>query len=779
MNPLIPMLAITGKPTQERMEEIFDWYRQIDIDQVMLYPRSGCEFEYPSKEWYEFCVMFIKCAAERQLKVWIYDDFNWPSAQMNGKLVQDNPKYASKYLKFDNKYEFEICENADFADLLDDECTTEFIQRTHQKYYELVGEYFGNTVLGFFTDEPSFSYSVTDEPGAAYCAGEQNIVHTMLPYYEGISEDYMAEFGRDLYDDIKSNNNYLENYYLLLGRRYRKNFIDKINNFCVSHGVVFTGHMLDESVVCGSVQRNGNLLDTLSGMSLPAIDEIYTYTTPDMIEWETLGAERYATRNGKHGLIEVFALGPTDMPLAKWKQMINLVSFFGLDHYVLAVTAVDARGNSIKNAYFNPHNYMQPFWPAFKTLGEVAKKAVSMAKRKAAAQVQVIYPATLSASYLLDSKKCEEFDHEYRTCLQKLTENQIDWEIINESDVPTASIVISADDFKNVEKIIANIPQKYPYITDRSGKKLNHILIKRFVEGGFAALNLNDDEEDTKVIVHMETGQYETVLYSRELITEKDIRNREYVEVVSVNTDYELELNNNNTIRAHTVNGPFEFSCEKDTLVRITAREYKRGSEVMLDGKKVELEKDCDTLIDGFRQLYKCSEETMLKAGKHIITSDMQDFRYLPAVFINGKFGSNGTNIFELDKRINTENLNDILHQYAGSFNLKCKIDIPKSDKQLYLSGEFGGMYVTVKINGSIAGEIISKPYLVPIEQVHNGTVVDVEFRIHTPVSKMLGDVTKYNEAQPLGWSEQYEHIVNPGKYSKLIAKNIKILAEQ
>ena len=60
MNPLIPMLAITGKPDKAKMDKIFKQYRDVNIDQVVLYPRSGCEFTYPSDEWYDFCKMFVR-----------------------------------------------------------------------------------------------------------------------------------------------------------------------------------------------------------------------------------------------------------------------------------------------------------------------------------------------------------------------------------------------------------------------------------------------------------------------------------------------------------------------------------------------------------------------------------------------------------------------------------------------------------------------------------------------------------------------------------------------
>ena len=75
MNPLIPMLAITGKPDKTRMDKIFKQYRGVKIDQVVLYPRSGCEFTHLSDEWYGFFKMFVSTSAGKGLKFWIYKDY--------------------------------------------------------------------------------------------------------------------------------------------------------------------------------------------------------------------------------------------------------------------------------------------------------------------------------------------------------------------------------------------------------------------------------------------------------------------------------------------------------------------------------------------------------------------------------------------------------------------------------------------------------------------------------------------------------------------------------
>ena len=52
-NPLIPMAAVTGRPTREFIREFMGEYRRVGVTQFLIYPRSGCEVEYLSEEWFQ------------------------------------------------------------------------------------------------------------------------------------------------------------------------------------------------------------------------------------------------------------------------------------------------------------------------------------------------------------------------------------------------------------------------------------------------------------------------------------------------------------------------------------------------------------------------------------------------------------------------------------------------------------------------------------------------------------------------------------------------------
>ena len=95
MSSLITMSAITGKPNTEKIHSYLKDLKENGIDEFLLYPRSGCEIEYLSNEWFDTVEKFVNSALILNMKMWLYDDFNWPSGDAGGKVTA-NEKYRLK-----------------------------------------------------------------------------------------------------------------------------------------------------------------------------------------------------------------------------------------------------------------------------------------------------------------------------------------------------------------------------------------------------------------------------------------------------------------------------------------------------------------------------------------------------------------------------------------------------------------------------------------------------------------------------------------------------------
>lgn len=78
-SPLILFTAMTGNPDAAEVEKMFSLFREAGFGQMMLYPRSGLECEYMGEDWLKLVGRCLEAGKRRGMKVWLYDEYNWPS----------------------------------------------------------------------------------------------------------------------------------------------------------------------------------------------------------------------------------------------------------------------------------------------------------------------------------------------------------------------------------------------------------------------------------------------------------------------------------------------------------------------------------------------------------------------------------------------------------------------------------------------------------------------------------------------------------------------------
>jgi len=368
------MSALVGKPTDKDIFNYLNDLKQNGIDQVMIYPRSGCLIEYLSEEWFCAIESFIKSAEALDMSIWLYDDFNWPSGDACGRVTK-NEAFRLKSIKIQgddigkisskSKHNSDIFGEKFFSDLMNPKAVDLFISLTHEEYYKRFGGYFGTIIKGIFTDEPSIGY----------CS--QN---GYLPYYDGMENDYKRAYAKDFFDDLLSQSeDFCKNAMKLASAKFKESYIDKLSSWCKAHGILMTGHLMCDNEPFYSVRYNGDFLKNLSAFPLPGIDEIAT-CLEDRSLMPLLGGIEYAGK-GKGAMAELFALGPCDMSYAKKKCMLYLVACHRVDHYFLAISHMDISGNMRVCDYFSDFAVAQSDFGGMRLLSEDAKIASELAKK--------------------------------------------------------------------------------------------------------------------------------------------------------------------------------------------------------------------------------------------------------------------------------------------------------------------------------------------------------------------------------------------------------------
>ncbi|MDO5580535.1 MAG: hypothetical protein Q4G69_05335 [Planctomycetia bacterium] len=737
-NPLIPMGAITGKPTREQIRKILADYRSVGINQFLIYPRAGCELEYMSEEWLNTCEWVCEEAQKLGFtSIWLYDEYNWPSGTCNKEVMKINPKFEMPQLcvnKDNGEYKVEIRRNPQMSYLMDPDAVDCFIKMTHEKYFARLGKYFGTLIKGIFTDEPDIGYFNRSNRKDVFRMG----------YYFGLNEDYAkATGGRDLNKDIiegvkSGTHDFQAVCNRLLGERFRAVYIDRVNKWCLDHKIVFTGHMMNESGTSVALSSNGHALLAIGGMSFPGIDEIFLHNsiesvpgcklggTKGAVEWLTFSTGMYAIekQGNRGGLAELFALGPCEISFTRLIKQIWLASAFGIDHYLLAIAPVDARGNSLKGQYYSVFTTDQPHFSVWSGWGDIAKEAAAFARKDRVCEIAVRYPY---------------FPVDLHEFLIELVQHQCSWRVLlpGEKPDPSAQMIFdfTPQGIKEEKSgtLIENFDSFYKQnllsgeadrtlVVDKEGKMVNDVFLRRFADGSALVIDFS--------------GKCRSLYWQRFGLKTPFTLQADGTVLLPA---WRVSADRPNIIRLEldpkTKEYSFEIAEPIDDL-RLIVRQYGGEALMELNGQKISAEDPCSTLPSGFKDLYK-EKKLDLAPGKYTIrqTGDAVDYSFLPSGFLSGSFARTaGT-----DRLFRYREDGKDLQDYVGKLTQTAKIAIPPDVLRISIPIEFGD--AEIQIDGKSLGIRLCAPYRWIVPDSARGKTAEITLIRHSSIAPMFGKI--------------------------------------
>ncbi|MBR5079693.1 MAG: hypothetical protein IKX30_13235 [Victivallales bacterium] len=762
-NPLIPMSAVTGRPTREFIRWFMGEFRRVGFTQFLVYPRAGCEVPYLSEEWFKVVGWILETAEEKGFEsVWLYDEFNWPSGQCGGRVMAEKPEYGTQCLTAerleDGTVKYDISINAKYPNLLNPDAVDFFIKTTHEEYYRRFGDRFGKVIKGIFTDEPSFGYATTRmTPNASS--------KIQIAWYPEIEKDYKRLTGRNFKDDVKrqldgtANLDFINAYHEIVGKRFRKTFFDKIRNWCDAHGILLTGHLMAEHDI-HALRFNGDPLLEIDGFSMPGMDEINTSTTMDRIEWQTLGTARYGIeKRSNGGLAELFALGPADLPAMKYRQMIWLVAMFGIDHYLMAVAQFQSQGNIYKKGWYNPTTPTQTWFDHYAELGEDAARAASFAGRKVLPEIEIRYA---------------EYAPNQPEMLRKLIAAQRSWKFIHRRDKASvnAPAVLrieqngiieekTGQQFENIDAFIGWAEDAIPRlatVTNVEGKRVNDVLTRCYNDGNIVVLDLRAPKSEPRILTLDFQGVKtmfalwvgDNVVVGPDGITPGQNGLKPFPKSVGIDlVNWKLKLDRSNLLcPEYDEEKKLHLTVEEDVGdVVLLLRRYGDHASATLDGKEIQVTDVPTALPQGLNELYLQTAPIKLSVGEHVIqlTGDAEEYPYLPGVFMAGKFAVEATDaangkmtVRRMTKEVSSGDLAaKWLRNYAGRVILRKKVRIPENAYALRVDTH--DLCVRLRINNEeIYGQAWT-PFSWRLPKYFPGEKVELSIILEAPVSAIFG----------------------------------------
>ncbi len=462
---------------EERTDSMLSLMERDGIREVLFHPVHGLTIKYLSDE---FCAKYkkgLELAKKHNLKVWIYDEYSWPTGCVAGFINQQHPEYIGWYLTIEKgkvvpKKNGRVHDGTTgapwtkgdkgYIDTLSFEAMSCFIDMNYEKLKEACGEYWDDVVLGFFTDEPA-TMMPFDE-GNFWNA-------TALPWTEKLPQYFKEINGYDIepfYEKLfeAEENKYKEDYFKVVKYLYCNAYHKQLGDWCKAHGKFYTGHLGEDSVH-QQVRYGGSLYQSLSNMTHPGVDFL-NWTDPDQKYDQEMVASvaKHSSdpNNPKKVYMEAYGISKYTLTLAEmyyeWQgfalQRVNDIALMGMQHSTSSVR---------KRTYWPPFTEDEPWWDYYNVFRDAACVCQGISNLgKDIRKYAIMYPQYDIEQF--SSQITEENDpinNKINALIDKVcqSQNQYDWifpEILDDAKVEKGKIIFPNETY---DAILATDEFKY------------------------------------------------------------------------------------------------------------------------------------------------------------------------------------------------------------------------------------------------------------------------------------------------------------------------------
>ncbi|MCL2530840.1 MAG: hypothetical protein FWE40_01620 [Oscillospiraceae bacterium] len=464
--------------------------RQIDAMEQMgfggfhMHVRVGLATEYLGDVFMQHVKDCTAYAKHKRMLAWLYDEDKWPSGFAGGLVTQD-PQHRQKTMLFTPKQRDDLLLLASYAieqdeqgnllsytrstnhyplttihyyaylqvheptawyngqtyvDGLSKAAIERFVEVTHERYREAVGEEFGKTVPAIFSDEPECGRKKNMQDPLA---GES----TTLPWTTDFAETYQAEYGEDLLDFVP------ELFFNLAGgkisraryryhdhcsERFASAFADTMGDWCEKHGLLLTGHMMAEQDLRDQTKHAGDCMRSYRAFQLPGIDLLC-----DNREFNTAKQAQSAARQyARPGVMsELYGVTNWNFPFYKHKLQSDWQAALGISVRVPHLYWVSMRGEA-KRDYPASIGHQSPWYKQYKHMeSHFARVNSAMTRGTPKVRVGVIHPVESFWLHWGPDSQCravqDEMDHRFAQLTDWLLFAHQDFDFICESLLPS------------------------------------------------------------------------------------------------------------------------------------------------------------------------------------------------------------------------------------------------------------------------------------------------------------------------------------------------------
>lgn len=483
-----PFWALNSYLTKEELCRQIDIFKEMGLGGFHLHVRTGLENKYLSEEYMNLMRDAVDKAKKEEMLAWLYDEDRWPSGAAGGLVTKDE-KYRSRsiyFTPFIENYDgypknllacydimldsngflasykkIDKAEKAEgakwcvvlevqkgsgwyngqaYADTLNHEAIEKFVEVTHEKYKDKVGDEFGNTVPAIFTDEPQFARKRVLNNSFDKMAIE-------MPWTDKVPELYKKMYNEDIFDtlpeifwDKPGSESSLPRYryHDFIAELFASAFADTVGDWCNKNGIALTGHMMEEPTLNSQTAALGEAMRSYRSFSLPGIDMLcnrHEFTTAKQ-------AQSAVHQYGYEGMLsELYGVTAWDCDFRTYKHQGDWQACLGVTIRVPHLSWYAMKGEA-KRDYPASIHYQSPWYKKYNLIEDhFARVNTALTRGKPVVKVGVIHPIE---SYWLhwgpNDKSAlfrESLDERFLNVTKWLLEGSIDFNFISESLLPS------------------------------------------------------------------------------------------------------------------------------------------------------------------------------------------------------------------------------------------------------------------------------------------------------------------------------------------------------
>ncbi|MBN1572613.1 MAG: hypothetical protein JW984_05380 [Deltaproteobacteria bacterium] len=487
----VPFLFLNLNMDLKTTESIFKELIDKGIMGVVLHPRTGLTVKFASDEFWRRLVAIVNKAKELGMTVWLYDDYNWPSGTAAGRVIQEKPDFAAsglvfRYGKSVEKWEeligaysikkdvfkyssdipkgkksllvtarrmtdsnfcqtgapWFISSNWGALDLMNPDATDHFIGIVYSGFEKHLKKYFGNPIVGVFTDEPEHYRS--------------------FPWTKTFAGHFTNSFGYDivgylpsLIKDVGDFRKVRRDYYSLVTELTRKSYYERLRLWAERNGLLLTGHLGEEDFLEKFPHSHGSPYSVLNEMHVPGTD--YLGAGHGYIKDEILsGFPNFnpklvsaAARTKKSGriLCEIWGGSGWGYGPRSLKGSIDWGAALGINLFVPHAVHTSLMG--LRKRDFPPSHFVQqPFWRYYKIFADyISRVSLITSTARRATKALLLFPITSlwheTTGMGILTKKGAEFINGIKEITDNLIRDQRNFDYLFEEDIESETTKIA------------------------------------------------------------------------------------------------------------------------------------------------------------------------------------------------------------------------------------------------------------------------------------------------------------------------------------------------